>query len=194
MTPGERMAAFTVERGGALRRGVPVTAAGRVRFGNEGEAPEGPPTDPRADVQGGELVSAPGRGALLLFRDQAGEHGSWHLRDAQPEARWDAMVAAEAIPDALDRIFACERVRARYPHRAPVGWYEFARWTRGGGEGGRPLADVYGYLSDGDAVELRRRGRLEGGPSVLRVACVGGEVVVSDPRAMAVERRRAGVR
>lgn len=147
--------------------------------------------DPRAVVQNGRLVEAPGRGALLLLKDQSGVFGSWHLRAAQPAERWDAMVATESIPNALDRILAAERVRARYPHRAPVGWYEFARGTSGPvAENARLRVDLYGYLEEGASFEIRRRGRLEGTASVFLVECRNGEVIITDPRVMALHRRQ----
>lgn len=135
------------------------------------------------------LVASPGAGALLLIRDQSGTFGSWHVRAAQPAERWDAMHATLAIPNALDRILATERVRARYPHGPPVGWYEFARGqTVVTGE--RSAITLYGYLENGAAFEVRRRGRLDGTPSVFRVACSDGEVMVTDPRADAVARAK----
>lgn len=190
------MRAYTIERPGRLVAGIPA-ADGAVHVGArhlDGK-PLAVPVDPRATVADGRLTESPGRGALLLVRDQAGAFGSWHLRAAQPDERWDATVAAESIPNALDRILACERVRARFPHRAPSGWYEFARALgEPASPGSRLPATLYGYLEEGAAFELRRRGRLEGGPAVFVVACRGGEVVVSDPRADAVARRAGAAR
>ena len=107
------------------------------------------------------------------------------------KARWDAMAATESIPNALDRLLAAERVRARYPHRAPAGWYEFARGAHGPvAEHVRLRIDLYGYLEEGAAFEIRRRGRLEGAASVSLVACRNGEVTLSDPRLLALHRRQ----
>lgn len=192
------MNAFTIECPGRVVRGIalrPGSDGVDVGAANGAGDPALVRVDPRATVEGGRLVGAPGRGALLLVRDHAGVFGSWHLRAAQPEERWNAMAEAEAIADALERIFAAERVRARYPHRAPSGWYEFARGTNGApAENVRPRVDLYGYLEEGASFEIRRRGRLDGTPAVLRVSCADGEVSVADPRAEAEARRarRAG--
>jgi len=186
------MKAFTIECPGRLEVGIPAQASAVVLGVRPSDhKPLTVPIDPRATVRDGRLVEAPGRGALLLVRDQAGVFGSWHLRAAQPDERWDAMVATEAIPNALDRILAAERVRARYPHRAPVGWYEFARGTNGPvAENARLRVDLYGYLEEGASFEIRRRGRLEGTASVYVVECRNGEVIVTDPRVMALHRRQ----
>jgi hypothetical protein len=186
------MKAYTIECPGRIEVGIPVQN-GAVVLGvrPSDHKPLLVPIDARAIVQDGRLVEAPGRGALLLIRDQAGIFGSWHLRAAHPPERWDAMVATESIPNALDRILAAERVRARYPHRAPVGWYEFARGSSGlVAENARLRVDLYGYLEEDASFEIRRRGRLEGTPSVFLVECRNGEVIVSDPRVMALRRRQ----
>lgn len=186
------MKAYTLECPGRLEVGIPAHN-GAVEMGVRPMDHKlvSVPLDPRATVREGRLVEAPGRGALLLIRDQAGVFGSWHMRAAQPPERWDAMVATEAIPNALDRILAAERVRARYPHHAPVGWYEFARGTVAPiAENARARVDVYGYLEEGASFEVRRRGRLDGTASVFLVECRNGEVVVSDPRLTAFARRQ----
>ena len=186
------MKAYTIECPGRLEAGIPAQQNAVVMGVRPSDhKPLTVPIDARATVRDGRLVEAPGRGALLLVRDQAGVFGSWHLRAAQPDERWDAMVATEAIPNALDRILAAERVRARYPHRAPVGWYEFARGSNGPvAENARLRVDLYGYLEEGASFEIRRRGRLEGTASVYVVECRNGEVIVSDPRVMALHRRQ----
>ncbi len=189
------MKAYTVESAGRLVAGIAVQGT-TVPMGIRptDQKPLAVPIDPRATVRDGRLVEAPGRGALLVVRDQAGLFGSWHLRAAQPPERWDAMVATESIPNALDRILAAERVRAKYPHRPAVGWYEFARGTPGTAptaDGARARVDLYGYLEEGASFEIRRRGRLEGTPAVLLVSCLDGEVTVRDPRALAVARRQS---
>jgi hypothetical protein len=125
---GGNVKVYTIESPGHLVPGIAMVDGGiDVGARSSGSERVLVPFDVRGTVRDGRLVEAPGRGALLLLRDQAGVFGSWHVRAAQPEERWDAMLAAEGIPNALDRILAAERVRARYPHRAPVGWYEFAR-------------------------------------------------------------------
>lgn len=186
------MKAYTIECPGRLEAGIPVqnhTVVMGIRPTDHKALTV--PIDARAVVRDGRLVEAPGRGALLFLRDQAGVFGSWHLRAAQPAERWDAMVATESIPNALERILAAERVRARFPHRAPVGWYEFARGTSEPiAENARLRVDLYGYLEEGASFEIRRRGRLEGTPSVFLVECRAGEVIVSDPRVMALHRRQ----
>ena len=58
-------------------------------------------------------------------------------------------------------------------------------------ENDRSRLDLYGYLEDGGAFEIRRRGRLDVAPAVFRVGCVDGEVGVTDPRADAFARRAA---
>ena len=111
------MNAYTLERGGILERGISLTG-GALDMGArpwDGK-PCRIPVDPRVTVADGRMVEAPGDGAMLLIRDQSGAHGSWHVRAAQPAERWDAMVAAEAIPNALDRILVQGRVRSRFPH------------------------------------------------------------------------------
>lgn len=179
------MKAYTLENPGRLVPGIELTG-GRIDLGvcTYDGAPVMVPTDPRAAVVDGRLTTAPGRGALLLVRDHAPAQGSWHLRAAQPDERWDAMRAADAIPNAIDRILAAKRVRNRYPHHAPVGWYEFARGSLvpDGAADARPLVTLYGYLEDGSAFELRRRGRIGDTPGVFLVACRGDEVTVTDPR------------
>jgi hypothetical protein len=185
------MKAFTIDRAGRLVSGIP-TQHRAVLMGVRPHdlAPLAVPIDPRATVRDERLVEAPGSGVLLLVEDQSGLFGSWHVRAAQPPERWDAMVATESIPNALDRILAAERVRARYPHRAPAGWYEFARGARGPfTENARLRIDLYGYLEEGAAFEIRRRGRLEGAPSVSLVECRNGEVTLSEPRLLALHRR-----
>jgi len=189
------MKAYTIECPGRLSLGIKLTE-GKIDLGARAADRKAVtvPVDPRATVTDGALVEAPGRGALVVLRDQAGVYGSWHLRDAQPDERWDAMVAVDSIPNALDRILAAERVRARYPHRAPVGWYEFARASQ---ITDRVMVDarvpvtLYGYLEDGKAFEIRRRGRLEGSASVYLVSCRGDEVTVTDPRVAALHRAQA---
>lgn len=186
------MKAFTVQCPGRCEPGIAVQG-GAIVMGVRpmDHKPLAIPLDPRAVVQNGRLVEAPGRGALLLLRDQSGVFGSWHLRAAQPAERWDAMVATESIPNALDRILAAERVRARFPHRAPVGWYEFARGTVSPMiENARPRLDLYGYLEEGASFEIRRRGKLDGTPSVFVVECRNGDVNVYDPRLTALSRRQ----
>lgn len=182
------MSVYTIERGGVLVRGIALTN-GAIDLGTRWDGkPLTIPLDPRTTVVDGRLVEAPGFGALLLLRDQSGDGGSWHVRAAQPTERWEAMVAAEAIPNALDRILAKERVRARFPHGPPVGWYEFARGqTTTTGE--RPALALYGYCENDAAFEVRRRGRLDGAPAVFRVACKGGDVTVTVPRTEALERQ-----
>ena len=186
------MKAYTIECPGRLVPGIVLTDGGIDVGARAGDGKVvRVPCDPRATIDGSMLVASPGRGALVLLRDQAGVFGSWHLRAAQPDKRWDAMVTADAIPNALDRILAQERIRARYPHRAPIGWYEFARGAtmpQPYAEGARMNATLYGYLEDGAAFEIRRRGRLEGTPSVYLVSCRGDEVTVTDPRAAAKMR------
>lgn len=186
------MKAYTLECPGKLEAGI-AADNGSIVMGVRpmDHKPLAVPLDPRATVEGGRLVEAPGRGALLLIRDQAGVFGSWHLRAAQPPERWDAMVATESIPNALDRILAAERVRARFPHRPPVGWYEFARGAAAPiAENARARVDLYGYLEEGASFEIRRRGRLDGTPSVFLVECRGGEIAVHDPRMLALARRQ----
>lgn len=186
------MKAFTLECPGRLEVGIAVEH-GTIVMGVRpmDHKPLAVPVDPRAVLKGDRLVEAPGRGALLLVRDQSGAFGSWHLRAAQPAERWDAMASTEAIPNALDRILAAERVRARYPHRPPTGWYEFARGAVSPlPENARPRLDLYGYLEEGASFEIRRRGRLDGTPAVFLVECRGGEIVVIDPRIQAHARRQ----
>lgn len=187
------MKAFTLECPGRCEPGIAVTN-GAIVMGVRpmDHKPVAMTLDPRAVVRDGRLVEAPGGGgALILLRDHAGAFGAWHLRAAQPAERWDAMVATESIANALDRILAAERVRARFPHRAPVGWHEFASGTASPMiENARARLDRYGYLEEGAAFEIRRRGRLDGTPAVFLVECRGGEVTVSDPRALAHARRR----
>lgn len=187
------MKVFTLESPGRVVAGIALRDRA-IHFGDHPVhgKPVTIPVDPRATVEDGRLVEAPGRGALVVIEHHAGAFGMWHLRAAQPDERWDAMVAAERVPNALDRILAQERVRARFPHRAPVGWYEFARAAVPPLHDGRPAgARLYGYLEERAAVELRRRGRIDGTPSVFRVACVDDALVVSDPRALAEARARA---
>ena len=187
------MKAFTLECPGRVVAGIALTD-GAIALGAHpvNSKPVTIPVDPRARVEGGRLVEAPGKGVLVIIEPHAGPFGSWHLRAAQPAERWDAMIAAGRIPNALDRILAEERVRARFPHRQPVGWYEFARSAVPPQHDGRPAGvRLYGYLGEGEAMELRRRGRLDGTPSVFRVACADGALVVSDPRALAEARARA---
>jgi len=189
------MKAFTLECPGRLVSGIPVEN-GVIVMGVRAldHKPLTVPIDPRATIRDGRLWDAPGRGALLLIRDQSGTFGSWHLRASQPRERWDAMVATEAIPNALDRILAAERVRVRYPHRAPVGWYEFARGTTTPiAENARPRVDIYGYVEEGATFEIRRRGRLDGTPSVFTVECRNGDIIVEDPRAQALARCRCAI-
>jgi hypothetical protein len=75
-----------------------------------------------------------------------------------------------------------------------VGWYEFARASQ---ITDRVMVDarvpvtLYGYLEDGKAFEIRRRGRLEGSASVYLVSCRGDEVTVTDPRVAALHRAQA---
>jgi hypothetical protein len=186
------MKAFTLMCPGRLEAGIAVEN-NLISLGVRAtdHRPVTIPIDPRGVVLHGRLREAPGRGALLLLQDQSGPFGSWHLRAAQPSERWDAMLATESIPNALDRILAAERVRARFPHRAPVGWYEFARATATPVlENARPRVDLYGYLEEGAGFEIRRRGRLEGTASVFLVSCRNGEVHVDDPRALALARRQ----
>lgn len=185
------MKAFTLNEGGELVDGIEARD-GFIRLGVRpvDHKPVSVPVDPRALVRGGRMLETPGRGALLLVRDQAGPFGSWHFRAAQPIARWDAMVSAGKTANALDRILAEERVRARYPHRQPVGWYEFHRGLVEAPVDGnaRPRFDVYGYLEEDASFEIRRRGKLQGTPSVLLVTCRGGAVLVSDPLTEALAR------
>lgn len=187
------MKAFTLESPGRVVPGIALRD-GAIHFGDHPATgkPVTIPVDPRATVDDGRLVEAPGRGLLVVIEHHAGAFGTWHLRGAQPDERWDAMIAAGRIPNALDRILAEERVRARFPHRPPTGWYEFARAAVPPQHEGRPAgARLYGYLEERAAAELRRRGRLDGTPAVFRVACVDGALVVSDPRALAEARARA---
>lgn len=188
------MKCYTLEQPGALVPGIAVNGD-KIIVGSKpvDGTPLGVPIDAKATVRDGRLIETPGQGALVLIRDHAGVYGSWHLRAAQPDARWDAMVAANAMPNALDRILAAERVRSRYPHRAPVGWYEFARATEAPpvDPNARLQVSIYGYLEDGGAFELRRRGRLDGTPSVFLVQCRDSQVTVSDPLAMALARTGA---
>lgn len=185
------MKAYTIECPGRLVAGIAL-ANGAVSLGvNPGTGrPVTALVDEGATVEAGRLVEAPGRGALLLVRDHAGVFGSWYIRGANPDERWDAMAAAELIPNALDRILAAERVRALHPQRAPTGWYEFARGASGPSpENARLRVDIYGYLEEGASFEIRRRGRLEGSPAVLHVSCAAGAVCVADPVAEAEARR-----
>jgi hypothetical protein len=186
------MKAYTLEVPGKCEIGIAVqNGAIMVGMRPMDHKPILIPVDPRAVVRNGRMIDAPGRGALLLIRDQSGSFGSWHLRAAQPSERWDAMVATESIPNALDRILAAERVRMRYPHRPPAGWYEFARGAPSPtDEATRARVDLYGYLEEGASFEIRRRGRLDGTPSVFLVDCRCGEVVVYDPRQLAFARRQ----
>ena len=186
------MKAFTLECPGRCEAGIAVQG-GAIVLGVRPMDHKALtlPLDPRAVVHNGRLVEAPGRGALLLLRDQSGAFGSWYLRAAQTAERWDAMVATEAIPNALDRILAAERVRARFPHRAPTGWYEFARGALTPVlENARPRVDLYGYLEEGASFEIRRRGKLDGSAAVYLIECRGGDVVVHDPRMLALARRQ----
>lgn len=191
------MKCYTLKQPGVLAAGI-ATTDGKVNVGAKlaDGSPLLVPVDPRARLEGGLLMEVPGRGAMLLVCDHAGRFGSWHLRANQPDERWDGMLAAGAIPNALDRILACERVRARYPHRAPVGWYEFARGSEAQPitPNERLMVSLYGYMEEGAAFELRRRGNLEGTPSVFLVQCRNGNVTVSDPLALAVARRNASLR
>lgn len=186
------MKAFTIESDGRCVRGIALVA-GMIRLGVC--AIDGRPVDydpgPCTAVVGGRLEHGfTGSGVQLLIIDQAGEFGSWHMRASHPDERWDAMVAIEAIKNTLDRVLASEKIRARYPHQATSGWVEFARgsWSPVA-ENARPRVNVYGHLPEGGSFEIRRRGRARGEPAVLRVACVGGDVVVSDPLAEARARR-----
>ncbi len=185
------MKAYTLATGGVLHDDIALTDGAIVLGARPMDRRHCTVTaDPRATIADGRLVEQPGRGALVLIDDQSGAFGSWHVRAAQPDARYDAMARAEEIPNALDRILAAERVRAQYPHRPPVGWYEFARGTYSSTvENARPALRVYGYIEEGEAFEIRRRGRLDGTPSVLRVACWEGAVTVSDPKAAAMRRK-----
>lgn len=184
---------FTIENPGRVVPGIAVTD-GHLAIGIRGAdgTPLRVPIDARATVLDGRATAAAGIGAIVLLLDHSGAAEldcAWYLRAAQPDERWDAMLAAERIPNALDRILAQERVRARYPHRAPAGWYEFARGYHEPRQ--RARVNLFGYLERGASMEVRRRGRLEGTPSVLLVACRGDEVVVSDPRALALARAQA---
>ena len=189
------MKAYTLECPGILVPGIAVTEGG-IAMGARpvDHKPFVIPVGPRAVIVDGRLVEQPGRGVLLLLRDQSGAFGSSFPRAAFPDARWDALVANASIPNALDRILADERVTARHPTRAPIGWYEFARGTRAPiVENSRPALDLYGYLEEGASFEIRRRGKLNGTPAAFLVACRDGELVVSDPRAAAESRAVAGL-
>lgn len=188
------MRAYTLAAGGVLHDGIALTDGAIVLGARPMDRRHCTvPVDHRATITDGRLVEQPGRGALVLLDDQSGTYGSWHIRAAQPESRYDAMARAEEIPNALDRILASERVRAQYPHRSPTGWYEFARGTYSPSvENARPLLRVYGFMENGAAFEIRRRGRLDGTPSVFRVACdKGGVVTVTDPKVDAMRRKAA---
>lgn len=138
----------------------------------------------------GKITGSVGEKALILLEDQSAEFGSWHIRNAAPEARWDEMLEAESIANALDRILRQEAIRSRYPHGSPVGWSEIGRGSEGLSEGFRRLkVSVLGMLDRGASFEIRRRGSLKGSPSVLRVSCdEAGVVSVSGPRAEAISR------
>jgi hypothetical protein len=186
------MKVYTIENPGRVVRGIALhDGAIHVGYHPIHGKPVTIGPDARATVEDGRLVESPGKGALLLIEPHAGAFGSWHIRAAQPAERWDAMVAAGYIPNALDRILAQERVRARFPHRPPVGWYEFTRASQGTDDVSARCIRLFGYLEEGAAFEIRRRGRLEGTPSVFRVACTSGTLMVSDPCAMAEQRRAA---
>lgn len=184
------MKAYTIENGKVID-GIGLRD-GIIFVGESGLYAERPVTvtlDSRCEALGGRLVSSPGRGALLLIHDHSGEHGSWYVRASQPDTRWDAMVATERIPNALDRIIAAERVRSRYPHKAPIGWHEFSRGFVTVDIGARKKVNVYGYIECGASFEIRRRGAICGTPSVYLVACdADGTVTVADPREAALAR------
>ena len=189
------MKAYTIDCPGRISDGIELVG-GRIDVGARmgGGEPVTIRPDARATVVDGRLVEAPGRGALLFIRDQAGAFGSWHLRDAQPDERWDAMAAADGIHNGLERILAMGRVRDKFPHRAPAAWQEFARGNlppKEGVKSERLLVNIYGYLQEGGAFEIRRRGRLDGTASVYRVECRDGSVCVTDPRVAALARSRA---
>jgi len=186
------MKAWTIEHGGRVESGIAVEGGAivmGVRLSDH--RPFSVKVDPLAVVRDGRIVEVSGRGALIFLRDQAPRSGSWHLRGAHPAERWDALVATESIPNALDRILTEERVRARFPHRQPMGWYEFARGTSPTPfvENARPLLNVYGYLEEGAALEIRRHGKLDDTPAVSVIECRNGDLNVFDPRLAALARR-----
>ena len=181
------MRAYTIA-GGVLHDGIELID-GAVDCGTIDNRPARAIVDPSAERRGDRLLSAPGRGALVLLTDHA--HVSWRIRAAQPAEWWDRMVATESIPNALDRILVQERVRSEMPHGAPVGWHELARGYGAAEGGGRGPLTVYAYVEDGASFEIRRRGRLDCTPSVFRVTCSGETVTVADPRAETLARLAA---
>lgn len=156
------------------------------------------PVDPGAVVSGGRLTESPGDGALVLIRDHSGIDGGWNLRAAHPAERWDDMLAAERIKDAIDRVTAAEAVRSKYPDVIPRGWTELSRHTRleGGADSRRSRVVLYGHMAEGSSFELRMRrrpvelvyGLRVRAANVILVTCRRGDVLISDPAADAAMR------
>lgn len=116
---------------------------------------------------------------VVFLKDQSGFRGGWSLRDARTAEEWDIIVSN---PQSDDR-------PGERSHRALVIAEGYCAQGMAGRMGGG--SEYLLVLRHGQAVECVRGGRLYGAPSVIRLECVAGTIVSSDPRAEAEERKAA---
>ncbi len=170
------MKAYTLDKLGIVvgDGGINVGESGRGRLRVS------VPLPPKSLVVDGILVSCDGPDnlAIVLIPDQSGFRGSWRLRGALTEAEWDAVAAGST--DAID-----ER---------PHGLHVIAEGRSAQGDAGRMGGgpDYLLQMSDGQAVEIVRSGRLYGDLPVFRLAFVDGQVSITDPLSAAMSRKAAG--
>lgn len=178
------MKAYTVE--GKALEGI-TTSSGHVHVGEPGRGrmvvhvpvPPGATLD---DYENMLTLPGPNGAALVLIKDHSGYRGSWTLCAPRANDEWD-VIAAHRQNGHAGIASECPECGSRLSRQSPATVRVIAEGRRAqgiaGGMGGGPEYLV--LMSDGDAVEIVRRGRLYGAPAVLRVECHSGEVSVTDP-------------
>lgn len=151
--------------------------AGRIEVGEEGRGRTMVcvPISLQAVMDGDTLTecAGPATSALVLIQDQSGFRGNWRLRVALSPEMWDTTDPAGRR--AVEQPFAGQIVAEGYGAQGDAGRM-----------GGGPAYLL--VLAHGQAVELVRNGRLYGANPVIRLECVAGCVVQSDPLADSQER------
>lgn len=188
------MNAYTLDE-----KGIKVTDDGYIVVGESGRGRElkEVPVPPGSVVKDNLLIEIPSKssGVLLYIPDQSGFRGGWELYAARPDSDWDIIVQRNRehvghVGSAAD-CQICPQPQARARAEVKIIAQGYKAQGIAGNTGGGPEYLI--HLKEGQQVECVRHGRLYGEPAVIRLTCVNGKVIRSDPLKEAESRRASNM-
>lgn len=156
------------------------------------------PLPPQAKLEGETLVECQGdvTSALVYINDQSGFRGGWHMRHPRTESDWDIIVSVECSAECKQlwsgthpECPKCSKLSSTKPFEVKVIAEGASAQGDAGRMGGGPEYLI--VMKSGQAIEIVRSGRLYGAPAVVRLDCIGGQVTLTYPKALAEERLAA---